>query len=505
MSEQQQNDSNETTNNNTRLNKISFKVKPLTNRNGKKILNVSNPVRPSLFEEKEDDGKSNAVRVKGIDISKGTAIVDPDSELPEPKETKKELVIPALPNRDWRNNIIRRQGGSKYQPLQQSEVQPEAGIPKKEELTFGLNKGVKSIKIDDKDSKSEELQEENSKPKTEDEKAVLALINNGISSNTTSDITIAPVNSQYNRSVTYVDSDEEKDEEFVEPISEAEAFLRDISSRPDAPSLNAYNEMPVEEFGAALLRGMGWKGPESESRKNDKTHKIDIDGALRRPAFLGIGAKPMDLSNGKNSSQPSTEIGAWGKSAATRDERRNDRIYVPLIKVDKETGTPVLDEEEDNKPKSPRSEKERQKDSKSKYEERRYSSRKRSDSKERRTGPNYNNYDDRDYERKRLSRNYEGSSSSSRRSDHKKTRSTSPKSDHRRYGDEDEYYRERNRRDDDRSRSNRSNYKNRSKDYDQDSRRYDKRRDHHDYNDHDDRYRSSSRRNEKKHTSSIYR
>lgn len=48
-----------------------------------------------------------------------------------------------------------------------------------------------------------------------------------------------------------------------------------------------YNDVPVEEFGAALLRGMGWKG----DRQKPKTKSVE---KRQRSAILGIGAKPLD-------------------------------------------------------------------------------------------------------------------------------------------------------------------------------------------------------------------
>ncbi len=51
-------------------------------------------------------------------------------------------------------------------------------------------------------------------------------------------------------------------------------------------TLDAYERIPVESFGAAMLRGMGWKGEENDS--NDETIKA-------RPHLLGIGARPSVL------------------------------------------------------------------------------------------------------------------------------------------------------------------------------------------------------------------
>jgi hypothetical protein len=35
-------------------------------------------------------------------------------------------------------------------------------------------------------------------------------------------------------------------------------LAHDVDVRPDAPSLDDYDDVPVEAFGAAMLRGMGW-------------------------------------------------------------------------------------------------------------------------------------------------------------------------------------------------------------------------------------------------------
>lgn len=39
---------------------------------------------------------------------------------------------------------------------------------------------------------------------------------------------------------------------------ETEAFQKDVESLPDTATLEEYAAMPVEAFGEAMLRGMGW-------------------------------------------------------------------------------------------------------------------------------------------------------------------------------------------------------------------------------------------------------
>jgi len=47
---------------------------------------------------------------------------------------------------------------------------------------------------------------------------------------------------------------------------DVEAFQKNLDELPDEASLEDYTNVPVEEFGAALLRGMGWKG---DAKGND--------------------------------------------------------------------------------------------------------------------------------------------------------------------------------------------------------------------------------------------
>lgn len=68
-------------------------------------------------------------------------------------------------------------------------------------------------------------------------------------------------------------------------------------------TLRDYEEVPVEEFGSALLRGMGWKGPDMTSTSLHLNHR-------QRGVVLGIGAKSVtedleqELLDRKNLSVP---------------------------------------------------------------------------------------------------------------------------------------------------------------------------------------------------------
>ena len=47
---------------------------------------------------------------------------------------------------------------------------------------------------------------------------------------------------------------------------EKDAFQNDIDNLPETASLEAYEVMPVEAFGEAMLRGMGWSEAANSSK-----------------------------------------------------------------------------------------------------------------------------------------------------------------------------------------------------------------------------------------------
>ncbi|KDO27972.1 hypothetical protein SPRG_07249 [Saprolegnia parasitica CBS 223.65] len=68
--------------------------------------------------------------------------------------------------------------------------------------------------------------------------------------------------------------------------NENDKFKHDISMRPDDMDIHsdAYEAVPIEEFGAALLRGMGWSG---KDRVQPTGSKVQM-----RHQRLGLGATP---------------------------------------------------------------------------------------------------------------------------------------------------------------------------------------------------------------------
>ncbi|QLQ78252.1 hypothetical protein HG537_0A04990 [Torulaspora globosa] len=96
--------------------------------------------------------------------------------------------------------------------------------------------------------------------------------------------------------------------------------LRWLEELPDITNEDEYEQMPVEEFGEALLRGMGWDGTREDSNlQKDKDNKLPHERG--RPLYSGIGAKGAEISQ--------------------RVSKMSESSFMPLIRINRKTGEKV--------------------------------------------------------------------------------------------------------------------------------------------------------------------
>ena len=115
-------------------------------------------------------------------------------------------------------------------------------------------------------------------------------------------------------------------------------FRSDVLTRPDSSTLEDYAAMPVEEFGLAMLRGMGQKrraNGEIVDLNGDKKEELPKK-ARKQEGFLGIGAKAAPGAD--------AELGAWGK-ADMRKNNKGEGFFTPLMRENKDTGERLTEEE----------------------------------------------------------------------------------------------------------------------------------------------------------------
>jgi hypothetical protein len=249
-----------------------------------------------------------------------------DERVPE----KEQLVIKNAGNGDWRK---RRRGGKNLLP---SEAQAENGntaVVERDEVSkaSGLQFAVKDASTGIAEAQSIGTTnvnganpQEPAQERTEDEIALQALLQDGEGGPKSTAVILQKENTNIVR---------------PEPTDELDDYRADVASRPDSATLDEYEAMPVEEFGLALLRGMGTK----RKANGQVTNLGDTNGAAPkvrepRPGYLGIGAKAA----------PGTEeIGAWGKAAMRKGmkSKTGDGLYTPVMLKDKRTGELLTEEE----------------------------------------------------------------------------------------------------------------------------------------------------------------
>ncbi|KAI0676406.1 DExH-box splicing factor binding site-domain-containing protein [Trametes maxima] len=108
--------------------------------------------------------------------------------------------------------------------------------------------------------------------------------------------------------------------DIIHAPSEEDALRQDVAELPDEATLADYERVPVSQFGAALLRGMGWKEGQAASKRGKGMVEPWLPEA--RPALLGIGAKEKEVF----------DDGRKKKGGKGRPERR----YVPVIKKERQ-------------------------------------------------------------------------------------------------------------------------------------------------------------------------
>lgn len=323
------------------------------------------------------------------------------------KEPEGPLVIPALQNRDWRDARKRKAifipGGGQTATGADGSV---GGLGIRDSINSGpqlsgLIRAEKRVKME-VDSDGLEVadilttevvttQEPEVEEQTEDEKARLAILasltkTEGDDGPTIDAIPIIGGN------------------DWGRPESETEAYRRDVLTRPESvstnyskffiitdrflqASLDDYDRVPVSEFGAALLRGMGWKPGQAASRT--RTGLVEPYLPAARPALLGIGAKERIIADDGSS---------IGKKGGHVSIKRPERKYVPVIKREK---SPRRDERShsrrSSRSPSSRGDRDREKDRE----------RRRDYDDDRRKGPDYYSSRDKDYERRDSRRDYD--------------------------------------------------------------------------------------------------
>ena len=232
------------------------------------------------------------------------------------------LVIPALENRDWRAAARKRRAVGTFVPESAKAITGAdgsvGGLGTRDTVNSGpqsvglvvkaqSKQAVAELEDEDQPDSQEDVPMESEKPPeelTEDERALRAILQGDLAEATTQIEIIPPSKSR----------------------TETDAYREDVVTLPDNPTLADYERVPIDQFGAALMRGMGWK----EGMAASRTRKGPVQPYLpeTRPALLGIGAKE----------RPAEDIPGGSSRKDGKKFVKPDKKYVPLVMKSKERG-----------------------------------------------------------------------------------------------------------------------------------------------------------------------
>jgi hypothetical protein len=258
-----------------------------------------------FLDDSDSDESPHGIpsKIVAFDQAAGGAIgAHDDSSIATNAREKKVRTIAVAPNKRRWAPARGRQGQAAI-PL--APVADGNSDGAKRDIDFGLSIMKKKGTADDTPVDEESKAAETEPPRTEDDMAMAALLGH---KDSTTHFTI-PV------------------------LTEDEALQRDMEDVGEQPTTESYLELPAEDFGAALLRGMGWKDTETfhGSGSGSGAGFKQPPKNERRAPLLGLGAKPADGLG--------IEIGSWG------NKTRANEAYIPLILENRVTGERLTEEE----------------------------------------------------------------------------------------------------------------------------------------------------------------
>lgn len=254
-----------------------FSLKLTSTENGRKRppVDLNDPLNKAKRRKQFGDGEDeDEEREQGHHVQESIGeLAGGRIQSLEAKKEKEPLVIPLILQNEWREG--------------DAAVGEKKGETDEGEKKWGLSV-TKRSNTDDNDSdrmevdeQDQEQEEVDNPPQTEEEAAISALLAeaSGKPKPTNTSTTTVPL-----IAMNTVPGLEDL-------ANDSDKYRHDVALRPDAPDLEAYDRIPIEDFGTALLRGMGWKEgrPIGRNTKNAIVEPILLEA---RPQLLGLGATP---------------------------------------------------------------------------------------------------------------------------------------------------------------------------------------------------------------------
>ncbi|KAI1393207.1 DExH-box splicing factor binding site-domain-containing protein [Hypoxylon trugodes] len=184
--------------------------------------------------------------------------------------TNTPYVISGHKNRDWKAELKAQKATKDGRPIQTyAETEP---TDEDKEIKWGLNV-TKKVEPDESSPKE--------KPSTAIDSTIMPRDTEPEASKGEEDAMGALLGKKRKSAKDLVIEDKSKRNTPTTP-SEQDMYRRRMEEAGEVSTLEEYDRIPEGEFGAAMLRGMGWNGEERGSKPKE---------VKRRPNLMGLGSK----------------------------------------------------------------------------------------------------------------------------------------------------------------------------------------------------------------------
>ncbi|KAG6121218.1 hypothetical protein E4U14_002396 [Claviceps sp. LM454 group G7] len=263
----------------------------------------------ALGDESESESDSQHHRHETI-VAFGQDGAETDRAIGADQPREKQYVIAKQPNRDWRSEIKAQrrsknllpeeaqqqqnghgQNSSSAQNRKSNPAEPDEGL--KWGLTIAAEKKADADQDATDDCDGKDAEQTQQTQQTQEQTSVSALANPPDTKSRTDD----------EEAIDALLGKKTGPERRIPAPSEDEVYKRDAAAAGAASTLEDYEAMPVEEFGAALLRGMGWNGEPTGPK---------VKEVRRRPNRLGLGAEEL---------KDAEDLGGWNQKGTKGKSR----------------------------------------------------------------------------------------------------------------------------------------------------------------------------------------
>lgn len=114
----------------------------------------------------------------------------------------------------------------------------------------------------------------------------------------------------------------------------------DVSCRAEQSTMDDYENVPIEQYGLAMLRGMGWK--KDQGIGGFKKQVIESIDPVVRPKGLGLGAAPKKVENKEGKSKEEEELKLKRGAFILIDNGSKKGQYGEVEGLDEENGRVVV-------------------------------------------------------------------------------------------------------------------------------------------------------------------